>query len=351
MKRILITGTHGYVGTSLAAYLAQWPERYETTFVSLRDETWQGSEVEGVARQSGSWQGYDVLLHAAGLVHQAHAPAALYDRVNRVLTEQVAEKAKRDGIGKFILMSTMAVYGVDDRIGRKNEIGADSLPAPRSPYGKSKLAAEAAALEQRDARFVVNIVRAPMVYGPRCPGNYAKLRRLTLRFGLIPAVTNERSMIYIDHLCEYIRLLIDGDRERAFSRQDDEHEGAFDPQAGDHEQAFGRQDGKHEGAFDPQGGAYDGIFCPQDGEYADTASLMEWIATAHGRHVHRSRLLGFGVRSAGMFLPGLRKAFGNLTYDRSLSVIPCADYCRLRTREAVRETETDGYVPQEIDKI
>ena len=320
MKRILITGTRGYVGTSLAAYLAQWPERYETAFVSLRDETWQSS----------SWQGYDVLFHAAGIAHQPHAPAALYDRVNRALTEQVAVKAKRDGIGKFILISTMAVYGVEDRIGRKNEIGIDSVPAPRSPYGKSKLAAEAAALELGDARFAVNVVRAPMVYGPRCPGNYAKLRRLTLRFGLIPDMANERSMIYIDHLCEYIRLLIDGEHERAFSRRDGEHVRAFSPQGGENERTFSPQDSEHAG-----------IFCPQDGEYACTASLMAWIAAAHGRPVRRSRLLGLGVKSAGAFLPGLRKAFGNLTCDRSLSVIPCADYCRLRTRETIRETEAE----------
>ena len=37
MKKILITGTKGYLGTSLKQYLAQWPE-YAVTGLSLRED-------------------------------------------------------------------------------------------------------------------------------------------------------------------------------------------------------------------------------------------------------------------------------------------------------------------------
>ena len=36
MKKILITGTKGYLGTSLKQHLAQWPE-YAVTNLSLRE--------------------------------------------------------------------------------------------------------------------------------------------------------------------------------------------------------------------------------------------------------------------------------------------------------------------------
>ena len=59
MKRILITGTKGYLGTSLKQYLSQWPE-YAVTSLSLREGQWETFDLRG----------YDAVYHAAALVHQ-----------------------------------------------------------------------------------------------------------------------------------------------------------------------------------------------------------------------------------------------------------------------------------------
>ena len=60
MKRILITGEHGYIGNAIRSYLSRWEDCYRVDMVSLRDDGWK----------AGSFQGCDVVIHAAGIVHQ-----------------------------------------------------------------------------------------------------------------------------------------------------------------------------------------------------------------------------------------------------------------------------------------
>ena len=57
MKRILITGAGSFIGNRVKAYLEQWPETYQADTVSLRTDDWRKQ----------SFQGYDAILHAAGI--------------------------------------------------------------------------------------------------------------------------------------------------------------------------------------------------------------------------------------------------------------------------------------------
>jgi UDP-glucose 4-epimerase len=230
-------------------------------------------------------------------------------------------------------------------MGQTNEIGADVVPCPKSHYGRSKYEAERGILALVDGAggavgtvgaadavgavgavgsvgvFAVRIVRAPMVYGENCPGNYRSLRKLALNMGqrgwrLAPTIENQRSMIYIGNLCEFIRQIIDGDEDK-WSNSGQK-----------------RQDL-------PTGSPY--VYCPQDSKYHCTAELMDRIAAAHGRPKKRgmalSRLLALGIVTLAPAVPPLRKAFGNLTYARELYVIPQTAYCLWTEREAVERTE------------
>ena len=60
MKKILITGAGSYIGGSVEGYLARWPEDYQVDTLSVRGEEWKNT----------SFQGYDAVLHVAGIVHQ-----------------------------------------------------------------------------------------------------------------------------------------------------------------------------------------------------------------------------------------------------------------------------------------
>ena len=76
----------------------------------------------------------------------------LYDAVNRDLCVALAKKAKREGVGQFVFFSTMSVYGMDT-----GTITKDTVPAPDSQYGQSKLSAEQRIAPLSDETFTVTV--------------------------------------------------------------------------------------------------------------------------------------------------------------------------------------------------
>ena len=256
MKRILITGEGSYVGEALRAHLAAFPEAYAVDTVDVR----------GGAPATESFVGYDAVVHVAGIVHQKGASEELYDRVNRALAVTVGERAREAGVSQLIFFSTMNVYGRDH-----GRITKDTAPAPRTPYGRSKLAAEEALGALRTDRFAVCILRPPMIYGKGCRGNFQSVVRLAQRLPVFPRVKNRRSLLFIGNLTAFLRHALD---ERL-----------------------------------------DGLFFPRDGEALCTADIARAVATARGKRMYFSVLLGGAVLVARPFLSVLRKAFGTLLYE------------------------------------
>lgn len=214
-KRILITGRNSYIGNNVMRWLMRNSNDYEITRMSLRDTDWRNVD----------FQSYDVVLHVAGIAHVTKSikMADEYYRVNRDLTIEVAERAKRGGVQLFIFLSSIIVYGNDSKIGESGLITKETIPEPSDFYGKSKLEAEAGLLLLEDERFKVAIVRTPMVYGPGCKGNFQRLKKLASITPLFPDIQNVRSMIYIDNLCECIRLIIDQRLNGLYFPQNKEH--------------------------------------------------------------------------------------------------------------------------------
>lgn len=256
MKHILITGADSYIGTSLEAHLKDGP--YTVTTLDVREPDWQET----------SFAGFDAVLHVAAIVHQKEQPEMeeLYFRVNRDLALSCARKAKAEGVGQFLLMSSMSVYGMDAGV-----ITPDTAPRPVSFYGKSKLEAEELIRKEADEKFRVCILRPPMVYGNGCKGNFQTVVKLVKLSPVFPRLRNQRSMICIENLCEFLRLAID------------------------------------EG--------FSGLFFPQNREYMQTSHMARTIADKLGKRVFFSRLAGLAVRMLIPFLPMAKKAFGSLIYQ------------------------------------
>lgn len=256
MQHILITGADSYIGTSLSEHLCG--QFYTVTTLDVRDAGWANT----------SFEGFDVVLHVAAIVHQKEHPEMeeLYFRVNRDLAVQVARKARAEGVRQFIFMSSMSVYGIDTGI-----ITPDTVPQPVSFYGKSKLSAEELIREEENEHFRVCILRPPMVYGPGCKGNFQTVVKLVKHSPVFPQLRNERSMIHIDNLCEFLKLCID------------------------------------EGES--------GLFLPQNQEYMQTSQMARTIAKKLGRRIWFSHLAGLAVRLTIPFLSLTQKAFGSLIYQ------------------------------------
>jgi nucleoside-diphosphate-sugar epimerase len=117
MKKILITGAGSYIGTAVAAYLAQFPDRYKVDTIDMVDGSWRQAD----------FSGYDTVYHVAGIAHSdtghvTEERKAFYYKINRDLTVETAQKAKAQGVGQFIFMSSAIVYGDSAPIGKEKLI-------------------------------------------------------------------------------------------------------------------------------------------------------------------------------------------------------------------------------------
>lgn len=272
MKRILITGANSYIGTSVEKYLAQWPEEYQVDTIDMKDGSWREK----------SFAGYDSVFHVAGIAHQdsgriTEERKQLYYKVNTDLTIETAKKAKAEGVGQFIFMSSIIVYGASAKMGEKKVITRDTVPAPVGAYGDSKLQAEKGIDPLNDDKFKVCILRPPMIYGPGSKGNYPLLEKAALKLHLFPDITNERSILYIDGLCAFVRKVVD-------------------------EQTAG-------------------ICFPQNPEHVCTSQMVYEIAKAHGNKMRLTKVFNPILRLLSSRLSLVDKVFGNLVYDQSLSCI------------------------------
>jgi len=139
--------------------------------------------------------GCDAVVHLAALVHhpEVHDLAA-YTLANTTVTTNLHDAAIAGGLrrGRFVFASTVAVYGKDF------DLHADETTpvAPRTPYGRSKLAAEQMVRERHGI-----VLRLPITYGPGDRGNMAQLIRAVAagRFALPGPCDKPRSFLAADN--------------------------------------------------------------------------------------------------------------------------------------------------------
>lgn len=271
MKKVLITGANSYIGTSVERYITeQYPDECEFFTIDMKDDDWREQ----------SFAEYDVVFHVAGIAHSDNGKISaekekLYRSVNTDLTVETAKKAKADGVKQFIFMSSAIVYGESSKVGKQKIITRETSVSPANCYGDSKLQAENGILPLWDDTFKICILRPPMIYGKHCKGNYSALRKFALKMKVFPYVKNERSMLYIENLCEFVRLMIRNEES--------------------------------------------GIFFPQNAEYTNTSEMVKMIAAAHGKRIRLVHGFGWAVKCMGLFTGMVKKAFGSLTYEKEIS--------------------------------
>lgn len=267
MKRILITGANSYIGTSFEKWVAQWPEEYHVDTVGTRNGEWKELD----------FSPYDVVFHVAGIAHQdAKADQEeLYYKVNRDLTIEVAQKVKADGVKQFIFMSSMIVYGASSKIGETKIITRDTVPEPINFYGNSKLQAEQGILPLQSEGFNVVVIRPPMIYGKDSKGNYPLLAKFAKITPVFPNIENKRSMLHIDNLTEFIRLMI-------------EH-------------------------------SENGMFFPQNRDYIKTAEMVKIIADVKGKKLRLTKIFNPVLVGLGGKVNIINKVFGSLLYSQDIS--------------------------------
>lgn len=113
-------------------------------------------------------------------------------------------------------MSSAVVYGESASIGKSKVINKDTVPSPANFYGASKLQAENGILPLQDENFNVVILRPPTIYGKGSKGNYLVLSKFAKKLPIFPYIKNERSMLYVENLCEFICLMVENEEYGIF---------------------------------------------------------------------------------------------------------------------------------------
>lgn len=292
MKKILIAGAGSYIGTSFERYIQQYyPDDYHIDTVDMIGDSWRET----------SFAGYDSIFFVAGIAHSDSGKISkekeqLYYSVNTELAVSAAEKSRAEGIKQFIFMSSSIVYGKSAPLGKKRVITKDTPVSPDNCYGDSKVQAENRIMQLQNDAFSVVILRPPIIYGKGCKGNYPTLAKIAKKSPFFPRVRNQRSMIYIENFCEFVRLMIANDEK--------------------------------------------GIFWPQNAKYVNTGEMVQTIAAIHQKSICITPIFNWGLYLLRPFVGLVDKAFGSFTYDMEMSCYPKGEYRRVSFEDGITETES-----------
>lgn len=283
MKKILITGAGSYVGESVRRYILSTSSDFQIDAVDTMCDNWKKAD----------YSQYDVVYHVAGIAHVNADPKmeALYYKVNRDLTIEVAKHAKAAGVKQFIFMSSQIVFHESQSL-KTEVLTAQTKENPNGFYGDSKLQAELGIKPLEDENFKVCILRPCMIYGPNAKGNFPRLAKLACKTPIFPCWHNKRSMLYIDNLAEFVKQAV----LRGLS----------------------------------------GTYYPQNRELADTVEIIRYFAKAAGHKVWITRLLNPFVWLGSFVLQPINKMFDTYYYAPEMSKMDF-DYQLVSFEESLKQ--------------
>lgn len=211
--KILITGVHGFVGTNLVDALAKEHIIYGMDIISPNKEGVEHTFSWDDLNKEGTIPDVDAIIHLAGKAHDTKnkSKADVYFQVNTELTKKIYGYFLKSEAKKFIFFSS--VKAAADRV-EGAYVDEHVVPAPKGPYGESKIAAETAIMNNEELRIKngqeTYILRPCMIHGPGNRGN------LNLLYGVVSkgipwplgAFENKRTFTSIDNLCFIINGLL-----------------------------------------------------------------------------------------------------------------------------------------------
>jgi nucleoside-diphosphate-sugar epimerase len=222
MKKILIVGSLGYLGTSLSDYLSE------------RGYTCAGVDVgffqfgvlghpkntlklicnDARSLTENDLEQFDAVIQLAGISNDPFGnlnPETIYDPTRHYAIE-IAKKCKKLGI-KYLFPSSCSVYGVGNAV-----LDEESSVNPQTPYSLNKVQIESDLRELADSNFSPIALRLATVFG------YSSRMRFDLVINMLcgMAIVDKRVVlnsngqawrphVHIDDVCEVFRQALELD--------------------------------------------------------------------------------------------------------------------------------------------
>lgn len=208
--RFLVTGGSGFLGINLVRYLLERGHEvrsfdrapFDYPDVAERVEVMTGDIREADAANAACRE-IDVVVHAAAALPLY--PAEEIRTIDVDGTRRMLEAARAQGVDRFVMISSTAVYGIPDYNPQHEE---DELVAVGA-YGAAKIEAEAVCLEFREAGMCVPVLRPKTFIGPERLGVFAVLYDWASTghgFPMVGSGANRYQFLDVEDLCAAILL-------------------------------------------------------------------------------------------------------------------------------------------------
>jgi nucleoside-diphosphate-sugar epimerase len=177
--RVLVTGSHGYIGAVMTPMLRAAGHEV----VGLDSDLFQGCTfgdpppVIPVLRmdlrdvRASDLRGFDAVIHLAGLSNDplGDLDPAFTDEINHAASVRLAALAREAGVQRFLFSSSCSLYGAAGQ----DLLGEDAPLRPLTPYAVAKVRVEEALARLADERFSPTFLRNATAYGvsPRLRGD------------------------------------------------------------------------------------------------------------------------------------------------------------------------------------
>jgi nucleoside-diphosphate-sugar epimerase len=223
MKKILLIGCNGYIGSALVEYLHSF-KNYEITGVDInffkncfiiKPFKIKVKERSASLLTKNDLKNYDVVIHLAAFSNDPVGninPKIFYDKTF-LYTCKIARYCKSLGI-KFIFPSSCSVYG----FGKKKVFNERSNPNPLTLYSKNKLLIERKLIKMADRSFNPIILRLATVFGPSSRIRFDLVTNMFVGMALVykKILLNSdglswRPHVFIKDVCIVLKYFIDYD--------------------------------------------------------------------------------------------------------------------------------------------
>jgi len=204
---ILVTGGAGFLGINLSRYLLARGHRVRSLDIAPFDypecdkvEALLGDIRDPVAVEE-AMHDIDLVVHAAAALPLSPREAIFSTEIDG--TRLLLDAALRCNVGRFVYLSSTAVYGIPDH----HPIVEDDPLSGVGPYGESKIEAEKLCVDFRRLGLCVSILRPKSFVGPERLGAFELLyswAREGRGFPVLGYGENRYQLLDVEDLCEAI---------------------------------------------------------------------------------------------------------------------------------------------------